>query len=227
MALDAIYVHAGGSDEAYSLMRSYEMDHIDGLSDAGNAFYRDADRRASMGLEHSLMIDTQELLAYVEKSDLRTEHETGYTADMSFADIGSAAAGKTAQNMEVAFSGSKETIFTYNTTDGLYAVSQYGDPYVDAENDQQVAVKNVLVLFAPFSQISGDDKGRLQADLTGSGTGYYAADGKYIDINWTREGVSDPFELTMANGTALQLARGTSYICIVPENSTVDFVTPD
>ena len=227
MALDAIYVHAGGSDTAYSLMSSYDIDHIDGLSDAGNAFYRDADRRASMGLEHSLMIDTQELLAYVQESDLRTEHETGYAVDLSFADTSSAAGGKTAQNMTVAFSGGKETSFAYNATEGLYAVSQYGDPCMDAENDEQVAVKNVLVLFAPFSQISGDDKGRLQADLTGSGTGYYAADGKYVEINWTRESVSSQFVLTLADGTDLQLGRGVSYICIVPQSSTIDFQSQD
>ena len=96
---------------------------------------------------------------------------------------------------------------------------------MDAENDKQVAVKNVLVLYAPFSQISGDDKGRLQADLTGSGTGYYFADGKYIEISWSRESVSSQFEFALKNGGALQLARGTSYVCIVPENSTVDFNT--
>ena len=55
------------------------------------------------------------------------------------------------------------------------------------------------------------------------GDGYYACNGKIIPIRWSRGGYRDPFVYTLADGTALELNVGNSYIAIVPLNSPVDY----
>ena len=50
-------------------------------------------------------------------------------------------------------------------------VEEYGEPYVDGNTGEQVAVKNVLVLYTDVSQLSGDSAGRLKVRTTGSGGG--------------------------------------------------------
>ena len=81
--------------------------------------------------------------------------------------------------------------------------------------DVRRAVKNVLVLKAGMRSLN-DDKGRIDVELTGNGTGYYICDGKYIPITWERESCTSQFVLKREDGTNLELARGKSYICIIP-----------
>jgi len=221
-SLDAIYVHAGGSDGAYSYMSSIGYDHIDGLQGYATMFYRDSDRRASMGLEHSLMLDTAGLMEYMEKSDIRKHHEEGYSFSMTFADTDSAGSGSGADTVTAAFSGNKKTIFEFDASSGLYGVSQHGSAYIDNASGEQVSVKNVVVLFAPFSNIEGDAKGRLETQLVGSGEGYYFANGKYIPITWERSDSRGSFTYKDASGNVVEFARGKSYFCVMSTSSTVD-----
>ena len=56
LSYDAIYVHAGGSEQAYSDIASKGVNNIDGVRgnyDASSAFYRDKNRQ-QYGYEHSL-----------------------------------------------------------------------------------------------------------------------------------------------------------------------------
>ena len=55
ISYDAIVVHAGGSEESYTEMSGYDVDHLDGVlrTYVEGAFYRDPDRMY-YGIEHSL-----------------------------------------------------------------------------------------------------------------------------------------------------------------------------
>ena len=175
-----------------------------------------------MGLEHSMMLDTEGLTKYVAEENIRQEHDAGYTFPMTFADEDSAASGKTANKVTAAFSGNKKTWFEYDAASGQYLAFQHGSAYIDKATDEQVTVKNVVVLLAPFSSIEGDDKGRLETELTGSGEGYYFANGKYVPITWERSDSRGPFVYKDSAGNVVAFARGKSYFCVMPMNSTVD-----
>jgi len=82
-------------------------------------------------------------------------------------------------------------------------------------------VTNVLVLFTDISRIPGDTAGRLDIRLTGTGTGYYACGGQFIEINWSKDAPSAPFRFTTADGQELVMGVGSSYINIVDESDPV------
>jgi hypothetical protein len=121
----------------------------------------------------------------------------------------------------VRFSSYKTGLFTYDEDSGTYLVSEYDAPYVDGNTDEQVGVTNVLVLFTDESLIAGDTSGRLSVRTTGTGTGYYACGGKYIEIQWSKPSHSDPLTYTTADGKSLELGVGTSYVNIVSKNAQV------
>ena len=106
---------------------------------------------------------------------------------------------------------SKTTQFDYSEELGKYLVSEFGVGYIDANNNEQVAVDNVLVLMVPYKVIEGDDKGRLEADLS-SGTGRYAKGGRVIELSW-RFSEEEGLILTHPDGRELRLTAGSSFIC--------------
>lgn len=84
---DAILVHAGGSEEAYTDLRTTGWDHIDGVM--GNyhvdPFYRDKSRMAN-GTEHSLFAVGDKILESIEDSGYETRHKTGFTYGYRFSE---------------------------------------------------------------------------------------------------------------------------------------------
>lgn len=63
---DAIYAHIGGSEEAYTNIYNRQPDELDGLR-GDNFYFRDPERRANMGMEHSAMANGELLKAAIEK----------------------------------------------------------------------------------------------------------------------------------------------------------------
>ena len=203
-------------------MSSRGVDHIDGVNGSAETFYRDDWRRQNMGYEHSMMLDTTLLPQYLIDHEVRENHEEGYQCGLTFTDTPVTAQGAAANNVDVYFSNYKGTYFEYNAQDGLYYASQYGGAYTDGGSDEQVSVRNLIVLFADMYNIAGDSKGRLDADFEGEGTGYYMCDGKYIPIRWERPDDDSACTYLTEDGKALELAVGQSYVCIVKTDNTVD-----
>ena len=104
---------------------------------------------------------------------------------------GPEAGGEAAEILTVPFSTYKTGVFEYDPDSGLYLVEEYGEPYGDGNTGEQVAGKNVLVLYTDVSQLSGDSAGRLKVRTTGSGGGLLVRDGLAWPITWEREGESD------------------------------------
>ena len=175
-----------------------------------------------MGYEHSLMFDSSLIPAYEQNWDVDTAHEDGFESNLTFAEDGTPKGGASAQTLDVIFSSGKTTSFEYDTQSRLYKAYEYGTEYIDAENDQQVSFTNVIALFASVYNIAGDDKGRLDIETTGEGTGYFACGGQCIPITWQRES-GGQFEYYLENGTELVLGVGSSYIAVIPDGSSVEF----
>jgi len=224
---DAIYVHAGGSPQAYSLLSARDIDNIDGVQGTGETFYRDSYRRSAMGYEHSMLLDPSLLPGFVEKYEMRSQHSEDYVCNMMFADdedLKIAGDGSNiATYVTVAFSSSKDTIFEYNADEKLYYASQYGMAYRDANDDTQVSAKNIIVVFADVYAIAGDSAGRMETILTGSGDGYFICNGEYVPITWSKEDNTSQFVYSDMNGAPITFGRGTSYVCIVDIGNSVTF----
>ena len=77
----------------------------------------------------------------------------------------------------------------------------------------------MLVLYAATRTL--DNYGRLAVTLTGSNEGVYACGGKSTHITWERASNADRFSYIKADGSPLTLGIGTTYICVVPNNSEI------
>lgn len=221
--LDAILFHAGGSEEAYRAISSRGITALDCVRGPymNSVFWRDKDRIKSAGYEHSVFTSGENIQKVLATLDVRKTHDAGYEYPVQFGEDGTPKDGTPAKEISVKFSNYKTGVFTYDSDSKTYLVSEYGKPYVDGETNQQVDVKNVLVLYTNISQIAGDTAGRLKVTLTGSGSGLYASNGKVQEIVWTKDSADSPFVYTYQNGTAVTFEKGNSYINIVNKNAAV------
>lgn len=214
---EALFVHAGGSPEAYRDLRAWQVDAIDGVNGRGQeeVFWRDGTRRRTMGLEHSLLTSGTRIDTYWKEKTSYRQARTGTGFAPAFSQ--EAPDGAAAQQITVRLSSGKETHFRYDAQKGLYLVSQYGQPYTDGTDGVQLSAANVLVLETAITVL--DAVGRLKVVTTGAGEGTLYRSGVAVPLRWSRNQRTDPLTFTTPEGEPLALAPGRSYICILdPRN---------
>lgn len=216
----AILSSAGGSDEAISLIGKMDWDYLNGIAGAGSWFYRDEWRRTNRGYEHSLMTTGENLMKAAEKKGINTTMEDvdygfHFTEEIM-------TAGEDATEITVWFyNNGKKTAMAYDASTGLYAMTQHGAASVDGNDDTPIRFRNILILEAD-SHVK-DKKGHLEVQMTGTGKGYYARDGKIIPITWSRESNTDHFVYTDETGAPVSFGIGKTYIAITPDGSPLSY----
>ncbi len=225
---DAIYVHAGGSQDAYADISAWNVTALDGVRGpymsngvGDNLMWRDPDRKKAMSSEHTVVTTGEALRTYIPDS-VRRDHEEGYLYAQQFADDGTPAGGTAAETIQVPFSSYKTGGFRYDPDTGLYMVEEYGDAYIDGNTGEQVGVTNVIVVKTACKE-TGDSLAHITVDLTSGGEGYYACGGKIIPIRWSKADRNSPLEYTTFDGQPLVLGRGKTYVNVVPLNAGVTY----
>lgn len=222
---DALYVHAGGSPEAYEDLKNWKVDNIDGVNGGPShdaVFWRDAERRKTMGYEHSLLTSGEKIETFWESSKYARTHMESYTYDQTFMEE-PLMEGEPAARIKLFYTSYKTGLFDYDPDQGKYLVSQYQAPYLDGATGEQVSATNVLFLETDISVISGDTEGRLKVRTTGEGSGTLFRSGSGISIQWSRADRNSPFVYTTEDGTPLVLGQGNSYVCLLdPRTSSVE-----
>jgi len=219
---DAVFLHAGGSPDAYDKIKAWDVTALDCVNGPyeGSLFWRDSGRLAMMSREHTVVTSGEKILQLFPNYNFRKEHEESYSYDVLFAEKGTPANGTDAAVITVPFSNYKTGVFTYDKTLGKYLVEEFGSPYVDGNTGKQVSVTNVLVLKTGCSMIPGDDAGRISVDLS-QGEGWFACGGKILPIRWSKAGVNSPLVYTTLDGQPLTLGAGNSYVNIIPLDNEI------
>lgn len=218
--LDAILVHFGGSPKGYSVIKSYGTDDIDGLSTSA-AFNQDKSRASQRGREHSFYTESNLLNPITKSKDYKTSRSEysmfKFVDEDAEADMSS---GVTATSITVPFSGYCKATFDYDSKTKKYLKGQFDDKQIDANNDKQLSVKNVFVLYTTVSKIPGDKHGRISVGLE-SGKGKYISNGQMIDITWEKGEHDEAITFYDTDGRDLKVNRGKSWVCIVPKGNLV------
>ena len=221
---DAVYIHAGASPEFYSTKSRLGLFTVDGVNGAysyagAGMFWRDRSRIPGhyYDFEHSLLTSGEAITAMLEKEG-KTAHTSGYQYEMAFVDDGTPAGGQSAVTVTVPFSNYKSGVFRYDPATKLYAVEEYGEAYIDGNDNTQVAVTNLLVLQAVCTVVG--DAGRITVNLT-SGSGWFACGGQIVPITWKKGGADSQLRYYGADGSPLTLGRGKSYVCIIPTSRSI------
>jgi len=225
---DAPLFHCGGSPMAKAAQydaTGAKLDnwvHVDQMSNT-QYFYRDQVRfNSGYAWEHTLYTTAENVVQCFLDKEFNTTGEEGLDYGLTFSEE-SGISGNAANKVVVSFLGGKETEFTYNAETGLYDADQYGKDWLDDGNDQTLAFRNVLALYAPQKKISDGRDTRSFYELVGSGTGYFACDGQIVKINWIREDLYGPFSYTLEDGTPITLGVGKTYVGIASDKCDIAY----
>ncbi len=218
-AYDAVYVHAGWSPQAQSLINSAGVNNLNGVE--GNfkvngslLFWRNQSRlNSGYAIEHTMFVSGDDIAAGIAQKGYRTTlNDPGFKAfnfDSEFKNIGS---GASAKHITIPFSGSYKTEFSYEEESGLYAHIRKGKAHIDGANNSRIKTENVFIIYTTHGFY---DSYRRNITLTGEGKGVYANGGEYVNIIWKRASEDAPFKYYNEDGSELKVAPGTSYVSIV------------
>lgn len=215
---DAIYFHMGGSTIAYDILKT---DYIDSVNFITNEKYmwRDAERRRSLGLEHSALSSGELILKAVAEKDFRRLLSDNYSYSQKFGDKSQVLSGNDANKLTVKFSGYKSTYFDYDSSSQSYLISQFGKPQFDALENKQNAKPNVIVIQTDINNIEQTEL--VEMKLVGNGTGKYMSHGKIIDILWSRKNDNEPIQYSTTDGNPLTMFPGKIYVCVVSKTAPI------
>lgn len=224
---DAVYIHAGGSEDAYARIKQWGVTALDavrgpylGNSPNSNLMWRDPQRKKSYSLEHTVITTGDTIIERFATYNFRQEHETGYRYEMYFAEDGTPSNGVAAGKITIPFSNYKTGVFTYDGEKKLYMVEEYGKPYMDGEIDQQVGVTNVIII-KTACESTGDKYDHITVDLSSGGSGYYASGGQMVEITWKKSAPDGQLFYYDKSGAPITFGRGRTYVNVVPLNCAV------
>ena len=169
-------------------------------------------------LQRGKLTSGETIVTQLTEDGLLGPHEDGYRYEMTFLEDGTPQGGQSASVVTVPFSNYKTGVFRYDAASGLYRVEEYGEPYIDGNDNSQVAITNLLILRTACTVV--DDAGRLDVDLS-QGEGWYACGGQIIPITWSKGAAQNQLRYFTQDGQPLSLGAGKSYVCIIPTSREI------
>jgi len=197
-------------------------------------YYTDGVVRSDLGGENGYdTILTSEALEAVFSSKLSSFNQSGASKNGNAKGFGFVAEGTAkvmnglpASSISVAMTAknaksTKSVAFSYSAEKNAYLRSQDGAAHKDSATGEQLSFTNVILLATDVTctELKGGSN-VCSTKVTGSGTGYYFYGGEAVEIRWSKSAWNGELTFTDALGSALELARGTTYVGYVDGTNT-------
>lgn len=216
---NCVLFHTGGSDLVLGDLYKSGVDNIQVDVPIG---YRDSERsKQGYSYEHTLFAKGENLYNAANNRGFELSVPDKNYGLQFMDDV--ILNGDIANEIEIVFtlSGIKKTsTMIYDSTADAYSYHQYKKEMTDS--GERVLFKNVIVILAPTENIKHKKDTYHVANLIGSGDGYFSCGGKITAVKWSRAAETDPFSFTFADGSAVNLETGSTYIAIAPTGSAVN-----
>ncbi len=216
-AYGLIYVHWGGSPQAYEKLDGIECLHeLDGMSESF-PFWRAevVDIPWNNGFT-----DSDSLYASIERRGwTRTVDYQGYLHKED-ALLGQRPLTGTI-SMGSAFRFSVR--YDYDRQSNTYVREFKGRPHLDLLTGEQHHVHNVVVVWVPEAPIPDDPKGRLEIQTIGEGDALVFRDGLVIPGRWVKETPELEMRFYDEDGQEIGFNRGNIWIEVVAEDATIEY----
>lgn len=227
---DAMIMHIGYSPQALVAIDTWPVRSLfrGGCESYPGCEWRDNPR--NVAYEHTAYVNGVKLrelgvdLGWEGKGDIRT-----YTFKDS-PDKYSSSPSASKISIDFWNKGDYSSVFEYNPQNNTYLkftgydASDNPIPHKDQETGQQIEVKNLIVQYATELSIAGDEKGRLDYQLVGSGKAVVFIDGKSIDATWSKASRDERTLFYDTNGQEIEFNRGKFWIAIVPDRNVEQVV---
>ncbi len=230
---DSIFIHYGGSPQAYSAISKQGTDDIDGMSYGNKIFPRDTERNVSS--EHRAYTTKDKIAEALAEKEFRTEVEKGKEKPFKFSPTLYTLPDGACTELTVPFSNSYTYNLKYDADKKVYLSSLGDKPFMD-DNGTQQNFTNVIVCYVDVSGIPGDKKGRVTFDLS-EGEGVFVSNGTYQNITWEKGDYTDMMKFYVDDGKSsedttadtttedkpqkkeIALNVGRTYIALVPSSN--------
>ena len=217
---DAIYVHWGGSEFAYSDIKSLGIEDIDGMN--GKYFWKD--KSLPVSTEHTAYSKTSLLDEAVAKKGYRKELNSDLLLKYSVdpVDLSTDATVKDANSIDIRYSNNTNNHYDYDAEAKVYKRSVNDKPHTDYVTKEQYTFKNIIVYQVQNVAIAGDYKGRQNLNNIGEGEGYYITEGKAIEITWNKSSRDGKTQYKVkSTGEDLVVNDGNTFIQVQPKGQNL------
>lgn len=223
---DAIFVHWGGSPQAYN--RIYAgINDIDGIALEGSVFFRD--KTLKRDYEHTGFTSMENVKKYAQSKgytrDTNKDLLLNYSVDSI--DIANRPDAKSAQEVEIKYSDYHRTNYEYDEENKVYKRSMSGKDNVDLVTGEQYTAKNIIVYNVyNYTLNDGENKGRQEINNVGNGTGYFITEGYAVPITWEKSSHSAQTVYKYNSGEEITVNDGNTFIQIYPTSGGSVTITP-
>jgi hypothetical protein len=213
MGFHGVYAHAGGSPTGLELVeRTGELINLDALRADGLAYFvRDSDRFAPHNLFTS-SANLEQATADFNATDF-DDDQVGF--------IFKTDAAKSQRPENGAFSyyfiyKEDSAGWTYDRETNGYLRLRRNKPARDADSGDQLWTKNVVVMEVKEQKIAGDNAGRIEQEVIGTGKARLFVDGLEREVTWRKERAELPLRFYLANGNEIEFNAGPVWIAAIP-----------
>ena len=217
---DAIYIHWGGSPQAYSRINT-GIDNLDGIALEGTIFFRD--KTLNRAYEHTGFVDLAKAKQTAESKGYTRDVEKDLLLNYSATeiDLNSITGVQSADDITLKYSDYHTTSYEYDEENKVYKRSMSGKANVDLETGKQYTAKNIIVYKVNNYTLGGENKGRQELENIGSGSGYYISCGYAVPITWEKTSHSGQTVYKYENGEEITVNDGNTFIQIMPTTGTI------
>ena len=129
---------------------------------------------------------------------------------------------ETANKIKIKFSAADvyNAAYEYGTTTQSYLRFQGNEKQIDALNNKQLAVQNVVIQFVP-QEVVLDNEGRIKLNLIGQGNAWIFRDGLIIRGNWQKSDYNSRTIFYDETGNEIKFKPGNTWIEILPGKKEV------
>ena len=222
---DAIYVHWGGSPQAYQKLTT--MDHLDGIALEGSVFFRD--KTLKRAYEHTGFTSMKNVREYAEKKGYTRDTNKKLLLNYSIDEINMSEleGAEKAETVDIKYSYYHTTSYEYDEENKVYKRSMSGKPNVDLVTGEQYTAKNIIIYKVEnYTLNDGSRKGRQELKNIGTGTGYLVTEGYVVPITWEKTAHNEQTVYKYTNGEEICVNDGNTFIQICPKDAKIDIKAP-
>ena len=218
---DAIFIHWGGSPQAYSRINS-GVAALDGIALEGSVFFRD--KTLKRDYEHTGFVDLEKAAKYAEDKGYTRETNEDLLLNYSATeiDLTKEQGVESANEITLKYSNYHTTSYEYDKENKVYKRFMSGKANVDLQTNEQYTAKNIIVYKVKNYTLSdGENKGRQELSNVGNGSGYYISCGYAVPITWEKTSHSGQTIYKYQNGEEITVNDGNTFIQIMPIDSVI------
>ena len=213
----ALFVFSGASASVNSAVRSAGLENLSQDAGVTAPFFRSSARSAP----HNLYAHLDTVRSVAVRRGLGGEADP--TRLMFVTGSSTTTAGVSALSIDIPFSTANRVLWNYDATADAYLRTNNGRAHTDALTGEQIAARNVVVMWAQYvPQGKRDSAGSTTYDVTLKGTGKAAVfiSGRRLDATWEADGSAPP-TFKAADGTPIKLARGNTWFQVIDSGISI------